>query len=91
LLKWKEETLESAKKHLQKISQILSGAPKEFSKEKIKETLWEYAEKEGKGGVLWPMRVALTGLPKSPDPFSVAEILGKEETIKRLENATNKI
>ncbi len=30
------------------------------------------------------MRVALSGKEKSPDPFTLAEILGKDETIKRL-------
>ncbi|NQV92976.1 glutamate--tRNA ligase, partial [Candidatus Kaiserbacteria bacterium] len=51
------------------------------------ETLWGYAEEVGKGSVLWPMRVALSGKEKSPDPFTLAEIFGKEETINRLKNA----
>lgn len=55
-----------------------------FDKESLKNLLWEYATEAGRANVLWPMRVALTGLPKSPDPFTVAEILGKDETIKRL-------
>ena len=62
-----------------------------FNQDKIKETVWNYAEKEGKGNVLWPMRVALTGMEKSPDPFAVAGVLGKEKTIKRLIYAIEKI
>ena len=46
-----------------------------------------YAEKEGKGNVLWPVRYALTGLDASPDPFTILEILGKEKSLKRLEKA----
>mgnify|MGYP003476064464 CR=1 FL=1 len=42
------------------------------------------AEKIGKGNILWPMRYALSGKEKSPDPFIISEILGKEETLKRL-------
>ncbi len=43
---------------------------------------------EGKlGKVMMPLRAALTGTDKSPSLFEVAEILGKEETIKRLDNA----
>ena len=40
------------------------------------------------GKVLWPARVALTGLAATPGGASeVAEILGKEETIRRLDLA----
>ena len=60
-----------------------------FSKEKIKETIWPYAEKEGRGFVLWPFRYALSGLAKSPDPFVIAEILKKETTVTRLKSAIN--
>jgi len=35
--------------------------------------------------------VSLTGLEKSPDPFLVAGILGKEETMSRINNAIKKI
>ncbi|MCX6712608.1 MAG: hypothetical protein NTY66_00155 [Candidatus Vogelbacteria bacterium] len=33
------------------------------------------------------MRIALSGREKSPDPFTLAAIFGKEETLKRLANA----
>ncbi|MCC7436672.1 glutamate--tRNA ligase [Candidatus Nomurabacteria bacterium] len=52
--------------------------------ESIKASIWDYAEQEGRGAVLWPMRVALSGREKSPDPFEISSILGKEETLKRL-------
>jgi len=55
-----------------------------FTAEIIKQTLWDFATEKGRGEVLWPMRVALSGKEKSPDPFTLAEILGKDETIKRL-------
>lgn len=58
----------------------------DFTKENIKQKIWDFATEKGRGNVLWPMRVILTGREKSPDPFTVAEILGKEETIKRLVN-----
>lgn len=47
----------------------------------IKESEW------GNGDVLWPMRYALSGEKKSPSPFELAEMLGKEETIKRIQVA----
>ena len=62
-----------------------------FNREGIKNVIWKYAEEKGKGSVLWPMRYALSGRNKSPDPFQLAEVLGKEETISRLKSAIDKI
>ena len=93
MLLWKKEpNMEKTKKHLQEVVKLLSTlSENEFNQDKIKETVWDYADKEGKGNVLWPMRVALTGMEKSPDPFAVAGVLGKEKTIKRLTYAIEKI
>lgn len=93
LLLWKKaEGLSESKEHLEKIISLLEPADKQdFTSHNIKEAIWNYAEKKGRGNVLWPMRVSLTGLEKSPDPFIVAGILGKEETLKRINNAINKI
>ncbi len=59
----------------------------DFLKEKIKEIIWPYAEEINHGDILWPMRYALSGLDKSPDPFVLAEIFGHDETIARLQTA----
>lgn len=93
LLLWKKEpSPEKTKQHLKEVVKLLSGLDeREFNLDKIKEKVWNYAEKEGRGNVLWPLRVALTGLEKSPDPFAVAGVLGKEKTIKRLNYAIEKI
>ena len=40
-----------------------------------------------RGYLLWPLRVALTGKEASAGPFEVAEILGREKTIKRINEA----
>lgn len=58
-----------------------------FTYEAVKDAVWEYAEAEGKGDVLWPMRYALSGKERSPDPFVLAEALGKDETLARLKLA----
>ena len=42
---------------------------------------------EGRGQVLWPLRYSLSGRDKSPDPFQIAGILGKNETLRRIEAA----
>ncbi|MFC1720878.1 glutamate--tRNA ligase [Patescibacteria group bacterium] len=86
-LVWKTDSLEQAKTHLKKVAELLEDA--DFtSPDTIKETIWDYAEKEGRGNVLWPMRMALSGRDKSPDPFTLAYILGKEEAVKRLESVS---
>lgn len=43
------------------------------------------------GQVLWPIRVALSGLEKSPNFATLAVYLGKEEVLKRLSLALNKV
>lgn len=39
------------------------------------------------GQILWPIRVALTGLDKSPGAFEVLEALGKNKSLERIEKA----
>lgn len=53
----------------------------------IKDALWPYATEHGRGDVLWPLRYALTGRERSPDPFAVAEIIGRDAAIRRLDGA----
>lgn len=62
------------------------GKVEDWNKENIKSAIWDFAEEKGRGAVLWPMRVLLSGREKSPDPFTIAEIIGKEETLGRLKN-----
>jgi hypothetical protein len=42
---------------------------------------------DNRGELLHPVRFALSGLDKSPDPFIIAEVLGKNETLFRLQKA----
>ena len=63
---------------------------KDFNIENIKNSLMSIADSlESRGALLHPVRYALSGLSKSPDPFIIASILGKNETLKRLKNAIN--
>lgn len=79
---------EAVKKHFDAVSALLKKIPDgAFSSEKIKGAVFPYATREGRGAVLWPLRVALSGREKSPDPFTLAFLLGKEETLKRIAEA----
>lgn len=43
------------------------------------------------GQILWPLRAALTGKNASPGAFEVTLVLGKEEVLKRLDKAIEKL
>jgi len=45
----------------------------------------------GRGELLWPLRVALSAKEASPGPFEIMDVLGKEETLKRLDIAIQKL
>ena len=89
LIPGKNGTRESAVKHLNAVRKILTDVPDNgFKKpETIKASVWGYAAREGTGAVLWPFRYALTGLERSPDPFFVASVLGKQRVLKRIASA----
>lgn len=92
-LLWREEKdLNNTKNILEKVIDIIKNIDeKNFTQEDIKTAVWPYTEEKGRGNVLWPLRMALTGLDKSPDPLIISEILGKKEVLKRLEYAKIKI
>ena len=76
------ENLKSAAEAMEKIP---DG---DFTEANIKNALMELAEKlPSRGELLHPVRYALSGLDKSPDPFIIASIIGKNETISRLQKA----
>ncbi|MDQ3245118.1 MAG: glutamate--tRNA ligase, partial [bacterium] len=60
----------------------------QFTQENIKNSLMLVAENmPSRGELLHPIRYALSGLSNSPDPFIIGSILGKNETIQRLQKA----
>lgn len=90
MLFWKNENdAEKTKERLSKVMEIFNTADeKDFNNpDDVKKLIWDYAEQEGRGQVLWPLRVALSGKEKSPDPFTLSSTLGKVETISRIQKA----
>lgn len=86
---WKDEKdqLVAAQK-LKKVLAILNNIDDVFfTPETVKTAIWDYATEVGRGSVLWPMRYSLSGREKSPDPFTLAGIFGKETTTRRIEHA----
>jgi len=83
---WKKGgTEKEAAENLVTISEIFEKMNEEdFTVEGTKEAIWKIAEEKGKGNVLWPLRVSLSGKEKSPDPFTLCGTLGKTETLSRI-------
>ena len=79
-----------AKDKTQKIS--WKGKPADLKKE-IEEKMGGIITETGykNGQVFWPIRVALSGLEKSPNYSTLMTYLGKDESLRRLDTALNKI
>ncbi|MEK7134784.1 MAG: glutamate--tRNA ligase, partial [Patescibacteria group bacterium] len=95
LLIWRDmlfkDVIASLKTSLNAILQI---SDVDFNQKNLEKTLLKEAERaknKDKGRLLWPLRAALTGLEASPGPFEILEILGKEESLKRVETAIKKL
>ncbi|MCB0453120.1 MAG: glutamate--tRNA ligase [Aequorivita sp.] len=65
------------------------GNIEDFSTENLSEQIkgWITSENIGFGKVMMPLRLALVGEMKGPDVFDILSILGKEESISRIEKA----
>lgn len=88
-LSYKNISLEKISNNLKQVKKILEDInEKDFTKENIKNALMTLADKmDNRGEVLHPVRFALSGLDQSPDPFTIASIIGKNETLSRLQKA----
>jgi len=91
LLIWKDMDKKEVKNNLDKVKKTLDKIKEEdWFQENIENTLLELAEEVGegdKGKTLWPLRVALSGKKASAGPFEIAQVIGKEKTIKRIKDA----
>lgn len=91
LLNWKQNTQEITRAALAKAEKIMGDiSEEEWTKENLEKILLEAAG-EKRGDFLWPLRVALTGAERSPSPFEVAWVLGKNDSLKRVENAIQRL
>lgn len=93
LLAWKKlnqsEAQENLKTILTLIQPIEEGA---FTEENLNQTIYSYIKENDLkvGNMLWPLRVALSGKEKSPGPYEIAAVLGKQETVNRINQALQK-
>tara|TARA_B110001454_G_scaffold217997_1_gene244735 strand:- start:217 stop:1737 length:1521 start_codon:yes stop_codon:yes gene_type:complete len=85
---WKEGTPELMTELITIISSIEDFSSINTEKE-IKE--WITAKEIGFGKVMQPLRLSLVGKLAGPHLFDIIEMIGKEEVIKRIENAIEKL
>ena len=76
-LVWKTSTKEETIKNLKDSISFIGS----------KDSLMKFAEERGKGNILWPIRFALSGRERSPDPFTLIELLGKDKSEERIHKA----
>lgn len=69
------------------------GKVKIFTADNIQDDVkvWINANPVGFGKVMQPFRLSLVGSMQGPDVFAIAALLGKEETVKRLNFAVEKL
>ena len=83
---------DQAKENLEKSLEDLKKLDN-WTEEGLKQTLFKTVEDMGvkNGQVFWPLRSALSGLTFSPGVFEIAWVLGKEESINRINHALDKL
>lgn len=91
LLFKKTQDAGEAREHLTQVKRLVEGLLEPLRHEDVRSAVWPYAEEYGRGNVLWPMRCALSGKERSPDPFLLCEALGKTEALARFEAALTRL
>ncbi len=97
LLVWKNVPFGEVSTVLTEVHRALKAiSAEDFHKELLNEVLAGVISQMSntggsRGTVLWPLRVALSGQSASPDPLDIMEVLGKTESLRRIELAIKKI
>ena len=81
---WKEETPQLMKNLIEVLNEI-----DDFTSNTIETIVkeWMIRNEIGMGKIMQPFRLSLVGALKGPHLFDIVELIGKEETIKRIQKA----
>ena len=85
---WKEDTSELMTLFISIISKIEDFSSENIEKE-VKE--WITSKEIGFGKIMQPLRLSLVGKLAGPHLFDIIVMIGKQETISRIENAIDKL
>ncbi len=90
-LTWKTQPKVQARERLQAVRELLEGVTDADFVQSGARATFETDIKQliankgwGNGDTLWPLRVALSGEEKSPNPFELLETLGKRRSLDRI-------
>jgi len=86
--RWKENSSELLQKLIDKFEGI-DNPTKEDYENALKKTAEENGV--GNGALIHPLRLAVSGVGAGPGVFDIVDILGKDESIKRMKRAVNSI
>lgn len=92
LLIWKDNsTLKEVAEVLSAARVVINGiAAEDFNRETLTACLPLIVGERSRGVVLWPLRVAVSGHANSPDPIEIMSVIGKDESLHRIDAAIKK-
>jgi len=92
LLIWKDMQLSQVLLNLEFVKIVLNKIDEsEYNKANLEKVLSPLAPEGKRGELFWPLRVALSGRKTSPGPFEIMGVLGKKESLVRIDKAISKI
>lgn len=90
----KQKTDEATAKEILPLVRKAFAEVEQWDNEHLYDALVQLAQQQGvkNGKVLWPARIALTGLAATPGGASeIAELLGRDETLRRLDRSISRL
>ncbi len=86
--RWKEDSPELLKKLRDNFAELTNPA-----KEDYENALHKTAEQMdvGNGKLIHPLRVSVSGMGEGPGVYDIVVIIGKDETLKRIDRAIEKL
>lgn len=93
ILIWRKSDQETTLSRLERLKEWFGSGQWQktsaWSAKKLEKATLELIQQENldNGATLWPLRAALSGRQASLGPFDIAEILGREETLRRINTA----
>ncbi|TSD03924.1 MAG: nondiscriminating glutamyl-tRNA synthetase [Parcubacteria group bacterium Greene0714_36] len=91
MLRWKQMSDSDVLSSLTRAERVLLAIKSGTTEDEIEKAFFDEIAKGDRGSVLWPLRVALSGKKASPGPFEIMSILGREESLGRVQRAIQKV
>jgi glutamyl/glutaminyl-tRNA synthetase len=91
LLVWRKSDAAGAKACLSAARAVVAGLGDMSDSKAIEGAFSGLLAEKGKGDVLWPLRVALSGKEASPGPFDLLAALGQAESLARIDAGLAKL